>query len=224
MKNQITASVVAFALALALPGAAFAAQSITASPVGNEVIINTEDESLAVDGVKVKGDTGDVTYKNYGSSVVSAAYDTYYKAIEALQDQVAKGELTQKQADDKARTLLNKLNIYLDQCNIVSDDNGDNAAIAVFNLTAENADAYGKIEGGATVTVYLDNTYAGKVVTYKIFHADGSIQTKTVKVAADGSVRINVNGFSTFAFYYTPNYKPEAQDGAAGDVSPKTGF
>ncbi|WP_165253753.1 hypothetical protein [Adlercreutzia sp. ZJ304] len=208
MKKKITASVVAFALALAVPTAAFASESVTAKAVDGKASIELKDDATTK-GLEITNVKGDISVKTYnyeydgqiGSDYQAAASDV----LQAVLDK-----------DKNNTTIKAAYNDYTRQCEKIVKDGGDCISAFVIN---------GEVEKGktATVSVYLDEYYGGKTVTYVILHEDGKIQKKTVKVNADGTVNINVTQFSAFSFFLTEGlegYEAVPQDGA---VSPKTG-
>lgn len=209
MKKKITASVVAFALALAVPAAAFAYEpSIEGTTLGDKTMYKF-DENNAMEGVEIVGATEGTTVTNNNGSYGMSTSDV----VDAVLDEFGEDS-------DEYSTIQEAAKDYYAQCNKIMDDGAVNIGSFVVN---------GGVEGEtATVTVYLNDYYSGKVVTYVILHEDGSIQKKTVTVNADGTVTIIVSQFSAFSFFMTEGlegYVPVAQDGVAdGALSPKTGF
>ncbi|WP_165061550.1 hypothetical protein [Adlercreutzia sp. ZJ154] len=205
MKKKITASVVAFALALAMPTAAFAAQSIKAPVVDGKATVEFKDDTNAK-GLEITNVKGDITVKTfddefYGGSYGAAAWDVVDSVLAA---------------DPNNTTIKAAVQDYNAQCSKIEQDGGTCITAFVINGEVEK-------DKTATVSVYLNEYYGGKTVTYVILHEDGKIQKKTVKVNADGTVNINVDQFSAFSFFLTEGlegYEAVPQDGA---VSPKTG-
>lgn len=226
MKKKITASVVAFALALAVPAAAFAYEpSIQGTQLGDKLSYEFSD-SISMDGVEITGATDGTTVSktdDYGQAsnmVVNAVEDEYgmYKK-DADGNLILDAKGNPIYTDEYAR-IKNAEKDYDAQCAKIMRDGASQIGSFVVNGGVEGKDA--------TVTVYLNDYYAGQVVTYVILHEDGSIQKKTVTVNADGTVNIIVSQFSAFSFFLTEGlegYVPVAQDGVAdGALSPKTGF
>lgn len=212
MKKKITASVVAFALALAVPAAAFAYEpSIEGTTLGDKTMYKF-DKSNALDGVEITGATE-------GTTVTEVSDDAF--GYDAASNLVVKAVEDEFGVDsDEYSKILEAEKDYDAQCAKIVRDGASQIGSFVVN---------GGVEGEtATVTVYLNDYYAGQVVTYVILHEDGSIQKKTVTVNADGTVNIIVSQFSAFSFFLTEGlegYVPVAQDGVAdGALSPKTGF
>lgn len=209
MKKKITASVVAFALALAVPAAAFAYEpSIEGTTLGDKTMYKF-DENNAMDGVEITGATEGTTVSNNNTDYYTSTSDVMDAVLDEFGEDSDEYSRIQEAAKD-----------YVAQCNKIRDD----GAYTIGSFTVN-----GGVEGEtATVTVYLNDYYAGQVVTYVILHEDGSIQKKTVTVNADGTVTIIVSQFSAFSFFMTEGlegYVPVAQDGVAdGALSPKTGF
>ncbi len=218
MKKQITASVVAFALALAMPTAAFAAESIVAPESGiygegsaKVQDINTDGQLDSIDQVSVKGDVKDgVSVKPTGSVAEGVAdVEAQYDAM--LADKVANEDLTQAEADVKKAQW---------QVNATKYENLVDKYLKTDNATElDTFVMHGDVkDGAAVVTVKFDATQAkpGDKVTYVILHEDGSIQYATTKVGANGTIAIEMNGFSAFAFINTPAVAVTSEQWIAG--------
>lgn len=231
MKKQITASVVAFALALAMPAAAFAAESVAADPAdvygtgaNTEQTINTTGALDGVTSIAVKGDVINssnennyVTVKPYTNSadpmqgVKDGVGDVKTQYEATLAEQVANKDLTQAQADEKAAQW---------QVNAVKYENLVDKYLKTDNATQIDTFAmHGEVKGGtALVTVKFDGTQTkpGDKVTYVILHEDGSIQYATTTVSANGTIQIGMKSFSAVALINTPAVAVSSEQWIAG--------
>lgn len=218
MKKQITASVVAFALALAMPAAAFAAESVSAEDAGiygtgaaKVQDINTDDVLGSIDQVTVAGNVKDGVSVKPVDTVAEGVADVQAQYQAALDKKVANEDLTAAQAAEKAAQwevnavkYQNLVNKYLDT---------DEATML------DSFVMHGDVKGGtALVTLKFDATQAkpGDKVTYVILHEDGSIQYATTRVSANGTIQIGMDSFSAFAVINTPAVAVQSEQWIAG--------
>lgn len=204
MKKKIVAALCAFALAMAVPAAAFA--------------------DISPERVTTDGDTTTVDMSGMFTDGVYNPETGGYDPVDVLECVEIEGaenvtintgeDIDWDAYDDDAIAEYNKMldqvwadrGEYLFQFEINGDVVGDGPAVVTFQL---NADQYG-----------------GKVITYYILHHDGSIQSKVVRVNADGTVTIWMDSFSIITFMDVDGLTKyenmvEPQDGEL--LSPKTG-
>lgn len=238
MKKQITASVVAFALALAMPAAAFAAESITADEAhirgdGADKVqeIVTDGALGSIDQVTVAGNVKDGVSVKPTASVAEGVADVQAQFQASLDKKVANEDLTPAQAAEKAAQWEVQAVKYE---NLVDKYLKTDGATSLDNFVM-----HGDVkDGSALVTLKFDATQAkpGDKVTYVILHEDGSIQYATTQVSPNGTIQIDMKSFSAFAIINTPAVAVSSKQRTAGvdgsidnvtapekGVSPKTG-
>lgn len=158
MKKKFAAAFVAFALAMAMPAAAFAANSVEAETVvpNGESVIDTSANGNGMDAIKITGNTANVYANNFGSTVEDSQANAFAYATDkgaaAADKAVAKAT-----EDNKAK--LDQLNAQLavavtpqDQRAIQAQIDAINAEIAKAGTDAtkawtDAAKAYNKAVG-----------------------------------------------------------------------------
>ncbi len=222
MKKKITASVVAFALALALPTAAFAVEkSIEASPTADgylQAAVNAN----GIGNVNITG-AEDVSVKTVDTPEAGIA------AVEAslaakIAEATAGTNLSQDEKDAIAKEMRD--NFYGTSDSVDINGNvveGEAGYLDKFNEKVAEIEAgegeykgaqlitdlvlSGDVEGTAIVRVFLTgaNAQEGMTVTYVILHETQAPEYKTVTVGANGMVMIEgLTEFSYVQFYATP--------------------
>lgn len=233
MKKQIMASVCAFALAFSIPAAAFAADgdalesvAVNGEPVALDGAENVDsDFTVTQDGdvanVEVAEDTFTTTtgLDENGDPIVE-------NILESIEIENAENVTVEETSiyDSSLKDVYGEeaLKEYQDWMKQVQIDKGEHMFTVEINADVIDADKK------AIVTFQLNkDVYGNKVVTYYVLHEDGTIQSKVVRVHADGTVRIDVDGFSLFTFMDVDDIQKyenlvEPQDG--DELSPKTGF
>lgn len=231
MKKQIMASVCAFALAFSIPAAAFAADGDALEGVevnGEPVVLANEGEPEFT--VEQDGDTATVEVAEDTFTTITGIDEDgefiYENMLESIEIENAEN-VTVDQVniynpalkDVYGEEALDKYQQWMEQVEI---DKGEHMFTVEINADIIDTDKK------AIVTFQLNkDVYGNKVVTYYVLHENGEIQSKVVRVHADGTVRIDVDGFSLFTFMDVDDIQKyenlvEPQDG--DELSPKTGF
>ncbi|WP_251213004.1 hypothetical protein [Adlercreutzia murintestinalis] len=238
MKKKITASVVAFALALALPTAAFAVEkSIEASPVAGADYVQAAVNANGIGNVNVQG-AEDVTVKTVDTPEAGIA-DVEASLAAKIAEATKGTNLSQDEKDAIAKKMREDFygtddsvdingNVvegekgYLDKFNekVAEIEKGEGEYKGAQLIT--DLVLTGDVEGTATVRVFLNsaNAQEGMTVTYVILHETQAPEYKTVTVGANGMVLIEgLTEFSYVQFYATP-YATAGQGGAIdGDTT-----
>lgn len=222
MKKKITASVVAFALALALPTAAFAVEkSIEASPTADgylQAAVNAN----GIGNVNITG-AEDVSVKTVDTPEAGIA-DVEASLAAKIAEATAGTNLSQDEKDAIAKEMRD--NFYGTPDSVDINGNvveGEAGYLDKFNEKVAEIEAgegeykgaqlitdlvlSGDVEGTATVRVFLTgaNAQEGMTVTYVILHETQAPEYKTVTVGANGMVMIEgLTEFSYVQFYATP--------------------
>lgn len=201
MKKKFVAALCTFALALAMPMAAFADISPEKTVDGDTTTFEFEDGTFT-DWV-YNSETGEWEDVNILENVVVEGAENV-----TVTDDIQWGDYDEEAVEDynkKIEQVIADKGEYLFQIEVNGDVTGDKAVVT-FQL---NADQYGN-----------------KVINYYILHKDGSIQEKVVRVHADGTVTIWMESFSIITFMDVDGITKyenmvEPQDGDL--LSPKTG-
>lgn len=235
MKKQIMASVCAFALAFSIPAAAFAADgdALEGVEVNGEPVVLANEAGDPTEPITVEENDGtvDVTIADdLGWNETLTGYDEnddpiYEKILESIEIKNAENVDVQVSNPSNADPDVygeEAVKAYQDWYNQVALDKGK--PMFTLEITGDVVDANKK----AIVTFQLNkDVYGNKVITYYVLHENGEMQSKVVRVHADGTVRIDVDGFSMFTFMDVDDIQKyenlvEPQDG--DELSPKTGF
>lgn len=205
MKKKIATSIVAFALAMSMPAAAFAAvspENVLGTGADKTQQFDTDGQLASVDEVVVKGNVINATITPT-DNVQQAVADVADKFATQLDKKVANEDLTQYEADQKAIQFASKALEYEKIVNdFMATDNAEMLDTFVMNGTVKN--------GTAAVTYLFDKNQVkpGDKVTYVILHEDGSIQYATTVATKDAlgnvGITINMKSFSAFALMNTP--------------------
>lgn len=201
MKKKFVAALCTFALALAMPMAAFADISPEKTVDGDTTTFEFEDGSIT-DWV-YNSETGEWEKVNVLENIVVEGAENV-----TVTDDIQWGDYDEEAIEEynkKLEQVYADKGDYLFQIEVNGDVTGDKAVVT-FQL---NADQYGN-----------------KVINYYILHKDGSIQEKVVRVHADGTVTIWMESFSIITFMDVDGITKyenmvEPQDGDL--LSPKTG-
>lgn len=233
MKKQIIASVCAFALALSVPAAAFAADgdALESVSVNGEVVAldsneAAEDEfTITQDGDTANVEVAEDTFTT-ATGIDEDGNTIYENVLEGITIENAEN-VTVEEAniyDSSLKDVYGEeaLKEYQEWMKQVQIDKGEHMFTVEINADVIDADKK------AIVTFQLNkDVYGNKVVTYYVLHENGTVESKVVRVHADGTVRIDVDGFSLFTFMDVDDIQKyenlvEPQDG--DELSPKTGF
>lgn len=213
MKKKLVAALCSFALAAALPMAAFAAEdSPEVVQDGDNATIEFPEDYYT--GSEYNAETGEWESYNILESIEIEGAE----GVEINTDIWVPYEYNENYVPEGYDADAWKA--YIDKINTVRSDGGSTMFTIEINgeVTADNH---------AVVTFQLNaDKYGNQVVSYYILHKDGSIQEKVVRVHADGTVTIWMDSFSIITFMDVDGITKyenmvEPQDGDL--LSPKTG-
>lgn len=204
MKKKLTASVLACALALAMPAAAFAAESIEADSAAGKgaakvQTIDTKGQIENLNQIQVVGNVLNGVTAKPVASVDEGVADVAAQFEASLADKVANEEMTEDQAAQAALDWAKKALEYNQTIDKYMETQGAEQ-INTFVM-------HGTVKEGAALVSYTfdtNNVKPGSKVTYVILHEDGTIQKATTVVGNDGMIKIKMGSFSAITFISTP--------------------